>query len=427
MWSIRDARIALVARALSAAGTSVTAIAAMLLLYANGAGELGVAAFLAALAIPTIATMGIAGRVADTADSRTVLVATALVQAAAVAALAIAHTIPVIFASGVVIALAQAFAQPTWSALLPRIVGEDHIGQAISWQQGLTAVASPLGAGLGGVLVAMDDVAVGFWINAATYLILAAAALAIRTRRQATPTSDGADGAHGSPPPRSSWTAGVRLVARDRILLPLFIAILVFVVLVEGINPVEVFLVRDALGATEWEYGLTELFAGAGGVAGAAVAARMPSDRIRARVATIGFGTAALMLIILGSASSFWLYAVLLTAMTAAFATGNATFGALLTSRTPDAYRGRVYAALGGFARTASLIALALGGVANVLLGPRTTFIVAGITGALVMLIAAWAVLRAQRHEATAPDGRSPAHTPTTPSSADPPTASTET
>jgi MFS family permease len=400
VWAIRDARIALLARALSTAGTSVTSIAAMLLLYDGGVGALGVAAFLAALVIPSIATMGIAGRVADTMDSRLVLLVTALVQAGAVAALGFAHAPAMIFVTGILIALAQAFAQPTWGALVPRIVGEEHIGHAISWQQGLAAVASPIGAGFGGLLVTLDDVAWGFWADAATYLLLAVAALAIRTRRHGA-TPDAAPDAALSDEP-ASWSSGLRIVARDRILVPLFAAILVFVILVEGVNPVEVFLVRGSLGATDWQYGLTEFFAGAGGILGAAIAGRIVHNRARARAATVGFGAAALVMVAVGLAPGFWVYAALITLLIAAFGTGNATFGALLTSRTPDAQRGRVYAALNGLARTASLIALGLGGVANALIGPRPTFVLAGIAGALTMIVAGFAVLRAQRAEASA-------------------------
>jgi predicted MFS family arabinose efflux permease len=393
VWTIRDARIALVARALSTAGTSVTSIAAILLLHDGGVGALGVAAFLAVLVIPTVATIGIAGRVADSVDSRQVLTVTALVQAAAACALGFAPVPAMIFVTGVVIALAQAFAQPTWQALVPRIVGEERIGQAISWQQGLAAVASPIGAGLGGLLVALDDVAWGFWADAVTYVALAGAALLIRTRRHGGTHAEAAS---------ASWTAGIRVVAHDRILVPLFASILVFVVLVEGVNPVEVFLVRDALGASDWQYGLTEFFAGAGGLIGAAIAGRIVGNTARARAATVGFGLAAAVLVGIGFAPEYWGYAVLITLLVAAFGAGNATFGALLTSRTPETQRGRVYAALNGLARTASLLALGLGGVANALLGPRPTIVVAGIAGAVTMLVAGFAVVRAQRSGASA-------------------------
>ncbi|UUT34577.1 MFS transporter [Microbacterium elymi] len=220
---------------MSTAGTAVTSIAAILLPHNafadrgvadEGTAAFVVAAFLAALVIPTIATMGVAGRVADTVDSRLVLTVTALVQAAAVTALGFAPVPAMIFVTGVIIALAQAFAQPTWSALVPRVVGEEKIGQAISWQQGLAAVASPIGAAFGGLLVTLDDVAWGFWADAATYLLLAGAALLIRTRRKgagirirrrvrsgADRLVDGGDPGRG---PRPHPAAAVRLDPRVR-------------------------------------------------------------------------------------------------------------------------------------------------------------------------------------------------------------------
>lgn len=392
VWAFRDARIGIPALAVSTAGTAVTSIAAMLLLYNGGMPPLGVAAFLALLVVPTIATMGIAGRVADSMDSRLVLAVTALVQASAVTVLGFVHTAPAIFATGFVIALAQAFAEPTWSALLPRVVGDEHIGQAIAWQRGLAAVATPVGAGLGGLLVTLDDVAWGFWADAATYLLLATAALIIRTRRH----GDGAAVAH------VRWTAGVRVLRGDRVVWPMFVSLLVFVVLVEGINPVEVFLTRGVLHATNWQYGLSDLFAGAGSVAGAFVAGRITRNDTRARVAIYGFGGAAVMLVAMGMAPEFWTYAVILAVMAGMFDTGNATFGALMVTRTPEEQRGRVFASLNGLARSGSLLAMGLGGAANALLGPRMTFVVAGIAGALTMAAASVRVIRAQRVEARA-------------------------
>ncbi len=386
IWGIRDARIVLPARAVSTAGTALSTITAMLLLHDAGAGPLGVAAVLAVMAVPTIATMGIAGRIADSVDSRRILVVCALVQAAACVALGSFPAPAIVYVTAFVIALAQAFSQPTWQALVPRIVGEERIGQAIAWQQGLAAVAGPLGAALGGILFGVGALQWAFWGDGIGYLALAGAALAIRSRRLPS-----------LPVERASWTIGIRIVARDRVVWPLFVAILVFVVLVEGINAVEVFLARDVLGATPWQYGLVELFGGVGALAGAFVAGRTIREGQRIAGTAIGFGVAALTLVAAGAAPSFWFYAVAITGLAASFELGNATFSALLTTRTPDAERGRVYAALGGLARTAGLAALAVGSLAGSLLGPRLTFIVAGALGAGVMATIGGRIVRVRR------------------------------
>jgi MFS family permease len=348
----------------------------MLLLHDSGVGPPGIAALLAVMAVPTIATMGIAGRVADSFDSRTILVTCGLVQAAACVVVGAFPIAAVVYATAFVIALAQAFSQPTWQALVPRIVGEERIGQAVAWQQGLSAVAGPLGAALGGILYGVGALQWAFWGDGIGYLALTGAAFAIRSRRLPAARVE-----------HASWAAGIRIVARDRIVWPLFAAILVFVVLVEGINAVEVFLARDVLGATAWQYGLVELFAGAGALVGAFIAGRMVREGQRIAGAVLGFGVAAVALIAAGAAPSFWFYAAAVTGLSAAFGLGNATFGALLTTRTPDGQRGRVYAALGGLARTAGLVALALGSLAGTVVGPRWTFVIAGALGAAVMAV----------------------------------------
>jgi MFS family permease len=245
-----------------------------------------------------------------------------------------------IYVATFVISLAQAFVQPVWSALIPRIVGDHRIGPAIAWQRGLSAVANPVGYAIGGLLVGLHQARWGFLGDAASYLIVAAAALTVRTRRQPRRMPQS-----GS---RSSWMPTIRIPARDPIIWPLFVTILIFVILVEGINPVEVFLVRDSLKASSFQYGLSEFFAGAGAILGALIAGRIATTGHRARAAAIGFGAPAISLISAGYSPNYWTYAGMLILLSAGYGIGNATFGALLITRTDDQDRGKVYAALGG-------------------------------------------------------------------------------
>ena len=383
VWAIRDLRIALVARTVSAAGSSVTSVTALLLIHASGLGPYGVAGLLGCLFVPVIATMGIAGRVADGADSRTVLVVATLVQTVGCTAVALVPEPAVIYPAVAVVALAQAFAQPTWSALVPRIVGEDRIGHAVAWQQGLNSVSGPIGYAVGGLLVGLGLARWGFGVDALSYLLLAIAAICVGTRRRALAVRQGE---------RRRWTEGLTIAGHDPIVRPLFATILVFVILVEGINSVEVFLVRDTLHATSFQYGLSEFFSGAGALAGAAIAGRVRGIRGRSLVACAGFGTAALGLVAAAIAPDFWLYALTLILLSGGFGVGNATFGALLVSRTPDAARGTVYAALGGLSNTAKVIALAVGSSSLIFVAPRVSFLIAGTAGVLVMIIAGGAL-----------------------------------
>lgn len=378
VWAIHDMRIVLPARTLSTAGTGLTTAATMLLIHNRGLGPYGVAALIACFSVPGILTMGIAGRIADRLDSRTILVSASLAQGAACVILGAWPTPITMYAMTAVISLAQTFAQPTWSALIPRVVGDDRIGSAIAWQRGLNAIGQPIGFAVGGLLVGLGQIRWGFWGDGATYLLLAVAVLAVQTRRHTGQIEEAV---------RTSWRGAIKATARDPLVWPLFITILIFVVLVEGINPVEVFLVRDTLGASSFQFGLSEFFSGAGAIVGSLIAGRIRATSTRSRMAAIGFGSAAVSLVGAGLSPSYWPYAGMLVLLSAGYGIGNATFGALLVTHTPDHDRGKVFAALGGLSQTASVLALAAGSTVLTLTTPRITFIGAGIGGATLMTI----------------------------------------
>lgn len=60
----------------------------------------------------------------------------------------------------------------------------------------------------------------------------------------------------------------------------------------------------------------------------------------------------------------------------------------LVPSRTPDAVRGRVQAALNGLLRTAGICALGVGGLVTGLFAPGTVFVVSGIAVAATAVVA---------------------------------------
>lgn len=70
----------------------------------------------------------------------------------------------------------------------------------------------------------------------------------------------------------------------------------------------------------------------------------------------------------------------------------NAAAGALLMTRTVDAVRGRVLAALTGSGRAFSIVALVLGGLAGSALGARATFVVTGGSSVLAAVVLAAAL-----------------------------------
>lgn len=118
LWSRRDVRIAVPARALSTLGDSVLTIVLLLYVQHTGAGAWALAAVLAVESLPIVLLARWAGTVADTYDSRMVLVATAAAQFAVCAALAFTAPLAGVLALALVVQTGQAIAGPT---LRPRV------------------------------------------------------------------------------------------------------------------------------------------------------------------------------------------------------------------------------------------------------------------------------------------------------------------
>ena len=393
---IRDARIALSARAVSQLGDAMTLIALSILIAQTGQ-PLDLTVLLVAFAAPVVALSSWAGRLVDTRDSRTLLTGAALVQVAGSAGLLASTSLGWQVACILVIQSGQAVAGPGWGALLPRIVGEGQIGRAIGLQQALGSAAWLAGTALGGLSFA----AVGFrgviLLDTLAFAALVGAALTVRTHRAGV-----GPGATSLAPDRadstSSLESGWRILRRDRVSGLVVAGLVLFVIALEGTNVVEAFLVIDVLGAGPAAYGLLGLCLGTGVTVGSVLCTRIDGDRRRIAVLSAAAGTLGLTIAASGLVGSVaWLYPLF---GVAGLANGfiNGLGFALVVGRTADAARGRVLAAAMGTIRGGSVVSLLVAGVAAGWYGPRAVFVGAGlltVTVAPVLLLArgrrAWA------------------------------------
>ena len=136
-----------------------------------------------AFAVPLFALAPVAGRIVDEFDSRRVLLIAGLVQAGAAAWIAVSGTFPMLVAAVVMLQAGQAVSGPAWSALLPKIVGNDAVGKATGNLSAAGAVAGMAGAALGGVLYDPLGFRGAVLINAAGFVAIAVAGVLVRTRR----------------------------------------------------------------------------------------------------------------------------------------------------------------------------------------------------------------------------------------------------
>jgi MFS family permease len=389
----RDLVIALAGRMVSAFGDGVALIALTLRLQTDGAHPYEVALLLAAGTIPLLLLARPIGRLVDTHDSRRLLIGGGLAEVAATIPLIFLHSVVPIVLLAAVLGGAASVTGATWSALIPRIAGEDHVAEAVSAQQSLSVLALVGAPAVGGLLSGAFGSGVPVAVDAATFVVVTAAAALVRTRRtpERGPTVDGS----------SPASSGFAILRADRVLAPLLTGVALVVLLVGMVDVVLVYLVRETLHAGSVWYGVAEASWMAGMVAGSLGAGRVGTERgqVRATIAGAALACAGLAGFAIAPAVG------ILVPLSVLGGIGNGYAGAclstLLMTRAPETARGRVSTAANAVFGGAQGASLLLGGVVAVVLSPRAIYAVAGLLGlAAAGLLAVTRLSRSSRRGA---------------------------
>ena len=273
------------------------------------------------------------------------------------------------------------------------MVGPDRTGAAVGLMSSLTTGAEVAGPALAGVLTAIGGTGLPLVADGLTFLALGVAALGVRTRRGGPSTTSNA--------PRSSrGDSGLAVLRADAILWPLALGLTAFVLVAEGVNVVDVFLVRDALDGGSAAYGVITAVLMIGVVAGSLLGAR-PDDRSRVRRVIAAAVALSAGLVLSGLAPSILVLALVAAGLGVANGILNTQGSALMLTRLPEEALGRGLAAMNGLVRAGSVVGLTLGGLVGGLCGPRWTFIGCG---ALALLATAGLALRLRSAGAIGPD-----------------------
>jgi len=380
----RDYRLLLSAWGLSALGDFLTVVTLTLRVQEQTSSGFAVSGLLFAAALPLVAMSALAGWVVDRFETKAVLAVTAALQGLCVLALAAVDSLPATYALVFALNAGGAIERPALFALIPRVVGEERTPAAYALFESLKYATVTAGFLLGGVLTGALGASTTLLVDAGTFAVNVAAALALRTRRAATRRTA----------EREALTAGLRVIAGDRVLRTLTL-VLAGSILFGGIdNVANVFLAKDALRIGDAGYGALAAAWGVGMIAGAAAAGR----RIRAPDAALAVvaAVAVMGLGILATAPAPVVWTALATLAAGGVGNGisNVSMRVLLQSRVADALRGRVYAAYQAANSIADFAALAIGGALIQLVGARWSLTLAGGGCALIALYGLTAVRR---------------------------------
>ena len=370
----RDLVVALVGRMVSTFGDGVALVALTLRLQADGARPYEVALLLGAGGVPQLLLARPIGRLADTHDSRRLLVGGGLAEVAATIPLVFLHSAVPLMLLVAVLGAAASLTGATWSALVPRVVGEDNVAEAVSAQQSLKVLALIGGPAVGGLLAGAFGTGVPVAVDAATFAAVTVAAALVRTRRVPERAPVGVD-------EPSRIRSGFAILRADPLLAPLLVGVAVVVLLVGMVDVVLVYLVRETLHAGGVWYGVTEATWMAGMVAGSLGASlvRTERGRVRATVAGVALTCAGVACYALAPAVGVLVPVSVLGGVGNGYAA--ACVSTLLLTRTPDSARGRVSAAANAVLGGAQGAALLLGGLVAIELAPRSICAVAGLLG----------------------------------------------
>lgn len=386
----RDLLIALAGRMVSTFGDEVALVALTLRLQADGGRPYEVALLLAAGSIPLLLLSRPVGRLVDSHDSRYLLVGAGLLEVACTVPLVFVHSVAIMVVLVAVLGAAASVAGSTWSALVPRIVGEDHVAEAVSAQQSLNALAAVGAPAVGGLLAGAFGTGVPLVIDAATFVVVTVAAALVRTRR--SPAALGSAG-------RSARArGGFEILRTDRVLAPLFIGLAMLVLLVGMVDVVLVFLIRATLHAGGAWYGIAQAAWVAGIVAGSLGAGRIRTERAQIWATIAGAAVACAALVPFAVVPAVWMLVPLSVLGGTGNGYANVCLSTLLVTRTPDAERGRVSAAANAAVGGAQGLSLLAGGAVAAVLSPREIYAIGGLLGVVVaMAIGVFRVAQATR------------------------------
>ena len=288
--------------------------------------------------LPMLLLTLVVGQVADRFNRKSIISICQSVEGVTLALLALSSYLHWLRPSGIYCAVAaigaaRAFESPSTQALVPGLVEDTQVPQAIAWSTSANQTASIVGPALGGLLYAFGP-QVPYGLCACLFATAAVLSSGIVQKRRA---------AAKAPVTPHSILAGIHYIRERRNILGA-ISLDLFVVLLGGATALLPAYARDILHTGPWGLGLLRLAPAVGALGMAVFLAHRPihhraGQRMFAAVIVFGMATVAFAL-----SRSIWLSMAILAVLGAADVTSVVVRSSLVQLETPDEMRGRVSA-----------------------------------------------------------------------------------
>jgi DHA3 family tetracycline resistance protein-like MFS transporter len=384
---IRDFRLLAFAAVVSLLGDGFYFVALSWQVYAISNLPSALAVVGLAGALPMVALLLLGGVLSDRYDRRRLMIGADLIRGAAIgvmAILALTGSIELwhIVLLSVAVSAGGAFFNPASTAIVPDLLDDAHLPAA----NALAGIYRPtvlrlLGPALAGVTVAAFGPGPAFAIDAASFLVTAAALAAIRTRpaaRDATGASVRrtiAEVREGIAFARSQPWLWATLVSA-------MLSLLVFIGPVEVLVP---FIVKNRLGLGPDSLGAIFAAGGVGSIVMAVLIGQLGQPRRRVTAMYAAWSLAVLAMAVYGLMTSLWQGLLAGAVVHAGFQLGQVIWTTLLQQLVPRRLLGRI-SSLDWLMSTGLVpLSFALTGPVAAVFGPEQTMVGAAVLGALFM------------------------------------------
>ena len=397
----RPYRMLWTARTISQWGDAFNTVALVLLVYSLTGSGLGVSGVVIAGILPVLLLAPLAGSLVDRLPRVQVMIAADLLRAGLAFALPFvdSHVVPV-YLIAIGLSAGAVFFNPAAQSVLPALVKERELVAANSGLWTAAVLSQIVLAPLAGIVVAAFGYDWAFWINAASYLVSAAALLRLQVP------------AHPARTERSSWyrdaREGLSELGSHRLLRALAITQFLAALSAGATGALLVVLAKDHLGLKDSDYGLLLGAIGVGAAVGPLILSKITDNPRRPGYVLGPFVLRGLVDAVLASITGLASAMATLLVYGLGTSTGAVTFNSLLQAEVPEKLRGRIFATFDMLWQSGRLISLLLGGIAADLFGIRAVFYLGGA----LLLIAAWIGWRGLRQ--VAPHQPSPSSKPST-------------
>ena len=372
-------------------------------IYSLTNSALATSGFLIAYLIPGIFFSSIAGVFVDRWNRKRTMQITSLVQAGVILTLVLvqsAEWVWLIYLVAFIESTLSHFFSPAENALLPSLVGEEHLVSANSLNALNDNLGRLLGPAIGGALLGIVGFSSVIIFDSVSYLIAGMLiSFIVAPTRKTAETSQPATNEKATASSQlrqlwEEWLGGMKLVRNNKILSGVFIVIGIGLFGDAIISALLVPFVQDVVDVGALEFGWMMTARGLGGIIGGLLLAQIGSKISPTKLLTYGLIISGVIIVFVVNFPIYWLVLVGFALVGIPAVAWMVSIQTILQSATDEAYLGRIFGAFGTTNTILMLVGSILGGGLGDLIGAEFLVNAAGGIYVFAGIIAIFLLVR---------------------------------